>query len=221
MSRTVPEGSSVAAHRQDHRKACSGAEADAVHLTELRTIRWWRRNSHRPPRSSQRLSRYRRRSSCRHATRRCLRFARAADRGIPTGPQHTEGIVDRVVNLSVAVRDHVLIVQTAQKKPLRFNRPITLTGSRMCQLWCHAKCKPVSSETTTDARDSESPEDLGGPTGTARRRMSGKSRATDQGGADRCSGDSARAASAAHRGAATPVTAHSSVHPEGFRERDR
>ena len=32
--------------------------------------------------------------------------------------------------------------------------------------------------------------------------------------------DSAGAGSAAHRGASTPVTAHSSIHPEGFRVRD-
>ena len=33
--------------------------------------------------------------------------------------------------------------------------------------------------------------------------------------------DSAGAGSAAHRGNSTPVTAHSSNHPEGFRDRDR
>ena len=62
----------------------------AVHLTELRTIRWSRRNSYRPFRSSRRLSRYRSRSSCRHATQKYLTFARAEDCGAPTSPAHRE-----------------------------------------------------------------------------------------------------------------------------------
>ena len=158
MSHTVLGGSSVGAHRQDHRNSVQTQRQTQAHSIELRTIRWRRRDSYHSEEPE----------DCRdiaggvHAAMphsRCLRFARADLWEL----QHTD--VDRVVDLPVAARDRVSMVQTVQNavevQQAHYIDRIADVSYDATPSANH----PDSSETTTNFRDSESPEVHGGFTG--------------------------------------------------------